>query len=96
MMRKTTNKKDVKQSEILLTFYAYATKHIFNREYKDDKARREYMINYVGDLYKAKDKDILLDIEKELNCSVRPFITECPKCGATMEVMVTPSTTFQQ
>lgn len=96
MMRKTTSKKDIKQSEILLSFYSYAIKYVYNREYKDDKHRREFITNYVGDLYKSKDRDILINIEKELNCSVRPFITECPKCGATMEVIVTPSTTFHQ
>ena len=96
MSRQYITNKQGTMSETLMAYFAYCTKSVKDRQFKDAEHMRRFLINYFSNLYKHKDTKILRQIEKETVSTVKPIKVICPSCGENMEVEVTPSTTFWQ
>ena len=90
-----TNKKGT-MSDTLIAYFTYCTKSVKDRQFKDLKHMRLFLMGYFSDLYKHKDIKILRQIEEETTSKVKPIKAICPTCGENMEVQVTPSMTFWQ
>lgn len=76
--------------------FTYLIKSITGKEFKDETAKREYLFNYIGDLYKNADKKVLEDIQADVSCDISPIKAICPNCDKEVEVYVHPSLTFRQ
>lgn len=96
MSREYITNKEGKVSDTLLAYFAYCTKDVKDRTFKDRKHMLRFLMDYYGSLCKHKDAKILRDIETKTVSSVKPIKVICPKCGENMEVEVTPSMTFWQ
>jgi hypothetical protein len=90
-----TNKKGT-LAETLIAYFAYCTKEVMERQFKDVAHMRRFLIDYYSNLYKHKDVRVLRQIENETTSKVKPIKLICPECGENMEVEVSPSMTFWQ
>ena len=90
-----TNKKGT-MSETLIAYFAYCTKEVKDRQFKDAAHMRRFLMDYFSNLYKHKDVRILRKIETETTSKVKPITAICPVCGENVEVEVSPSVTFWQ
>lgn len=66
------------------------------REFKDRKDRDAYLRSYIGNLWSAKDKKLLKEIVDKTIVKIEPFKLICESCGRETEVLVTPTSNFQQ
>lgn len=96
MSKKYMSNKVNDTSNIVLGYYAYCIKEIKDREFKDRKARDEFLVDYLGNLSMHKDVKILKQIEEETVSLMKPFETICPQCGSLVEVRISPSMNFHQ
>lgn len=69
---------------------------VVGREFKGIKDRNAFLYSYFEDIYRAKDKKILKQISDETVSVIEPFKYTCPICGEVTEVLVTPTSNFQQ
>lgn len=76
--------------------FTYLIKDVSGGEFKDDKQKREFIFDYISELYKDKDQQVLDDIQEDVATDVKPIYTRCPDCGKEVEVYVQPSLTFRQ
>jgi len=90
-----TNKKGT-MSDTLIAYFAYCTKQVKERQFKDTAHMRRFLMEYFANLYKHSDARILRQIERETVSKVKPITVICPSCGENVEVEVTPSQTFWQ
>ena len=81
------------------TFFEYCcacTREIVGRTFKDIDDRNSFLKNYLGNLCTAVDKKVLKAIEDETVVTLKPFVTLCGECGRETEVLVQPTSNFQQ
>ena len=71
-------------------------REIVGREFKDKKDRDSFLKSYINELWSAKDKKILKQIADETIIKIEPFKLICESCGRETEVVVTPTSNFQQ
>ena len=62
----------------------------------EDDFKRKFINDYVGNLYKAEDENLLAQIENDTVVDITPILRTCSNCGGNMEVYVQASLTFQQ
>lgn len=90
------NKIVEKMADLYIGEYTYLIKQIPGREFKDDNARREYLEEYLSDLYLDEDQEVLDQIEADCTSIMSPIKYQCPECNETVEVYVTPSMKFHK
>ena len=71
-------------------------KEVIGEKFLSDDFKRKFLNDYVGDLYKVADEDLLAQIEKDTTSVLIPIKRQCEHCGEMMEVYVQPSLRFQQ
>lgn len=76
--------------------FAYLIKKIEGREFFDDQGMREYLVEYIGALYKPADEEIMNAIEVDTTSILKPLKAKCPDCGKEVEVILNPWLRFQQ
>ena len=96
MSRQYITNKQGTMSETLIAYFAFCTKSVKDRQFKDEAHMRRFLMDYYANLYKHKDVKILRKIESETTSKVKPIKAICPSCGENMEVEVNPSVTFWQ
>lgn len=88
-----------KKTALSDTFFEYCCiciREIVGREFKDRAARDAFLKSYLGDLSLAADKKTLKAIEDETVITIKPFKLLCENCGRETEVLVQPTSNFQQ
>lgn len=85
-----------KMADIYIAQYSYLIKEVIGQKFLSDDFKRKYLNDYIGDLYKVVDEDLLTQIEKETTSILVPIKKPCEHCGEMMEVYVQPSLRFQQ
>ena len=94
--RKYFSAKKFSTTDIYLGYLVLCVTEVVDREFKTKEAMQDFLYNYFGELYMAKDKKILQIIEDKTVSFVKPIKLVCPKCGEVVEVSVSPTTSFQQ
>lgn len=94
--RYIANKDDEEDSEAYIAQFAYLIKQVDGKEFKDIEAQREWLFNYISNLYKPADEETLDSIEKDTTSILKPLKAKCPDCGKEVEVYVSPWMRFQQ
>ena len=90
------NRRQEKIADLYVGLFSYLIVGIKDREFKSEKERREFITDYIGNLYKDSDANILEQIETDMSIILKPIIETCVDCGKQLEVYVNPSMTFQQ
>ena len=57
---------------------------------------REYLVEYIGALYKPADEEVMNAIEVDTTSILKPLKAKCPDCGKEVEVILNPWLRFQQ
>lgn len=83
-------------SSMYTDYMCTCIREIVDRTFKTDKDRNAFLKNYIENLYTAKDKKLLKQIVDETVINIEPFTLVCESCGRETEVLVTPSSNFQQ
>ena len=95
-----SNFNEARREEMLADLYtgmfSYLIIAVKDREYKDDLARREFIVDYIRSLYKDSDSNILDQIENDMSTIMKPITGKCYECNNKLEVYVNPSLRFQQ
>ena len=71
-------------------------REVVGRTFKDLKDRNAFLKSYLENLCMAKDKKTLRQIIDETIIKVEPFRLLCESCGRETEVVVAPTSNFQQ
>lgn len=71
-------------------------REVIGRTFKNDKDRNAFLKDYIDNIYLAKDKKTLKQIIDETIVKVQPFTLLCEACGRETEVVVSPTSNFQQ
>ena len=71
-------------------------REVVGRTFKDTKDRNSFLRGYIENLCMAKDKKILKQIVDETIIKIEPFTLLCESCGRETEVVVSPTSNFQQ
>ena len=95
LFRNNTDKKTA-MSSMYTDYMCVCIREIIGREFKNDKDRDSFLKDYINNLWSAKDKKILKQIVDETIIKVEPFKVICEACGRETEVLVTPTSNFQQ
>ena len=88
-----------KKTALSDTFFEYCcvcTREIVGREFKTKDERDAFLKGYLGSITSATDKKTLKAIEDETVVTIKPFKVICENCGRETEVMVQPTSNFQQ
>ena len=85
-----------KLADLYVGLFSYMIVAIKGQEFKDDASRRAFVSDYISNLYKDSDAQLLDQIETDMSIIMKPIKTTCPSCGSEIEVYVNPSMTFQQ
>ena len=83
-------------SAMYTDYMCACTREIVGRTFKDDRDRNSYLKGYIENLCMAKDKKVLKQIIDETIIKVKPFVLTCEACGRETEVVVRPTSNFQQ
>ena len=94
--RKYFSSKRFDVAEIYLGYLVLCVSDVIDREFKDVEAMQDFLYDYFGNLYMAKDKKVLEQLEEKSVSLVKPFQLVCPNCGEIVEVAVDPTTQFRQ
>lgn len=94
--RKYFSSKRFNVADIYLGYLALCVSEVEDRQFKDVEAMQDFLYDYFGGLYMAKDKKILEQMEENSVSLVKPFKLICPNCGEVVEVAVDPTTQFRQ
>ena len=92
---KKPSKKDA-LSTMYTDYLCACIREINGREFRDEKARNDFLKNLIDGTYMNKHKKVLKQIVDETIVKVKPFTTVCPECGRVVEVEVRPTSNFQQ
>lgn len=92
---KKPSKKDA-LSTMYTDYLCACIREIKGREFRDEKARNDFLKNLIDGTYMNKHKKVLKQIVDETIVKVKPFTTVCPECGRVVEVEVRPTSNFQQ
>lgn len=88
-----------KKTAISDTFFEYCCiciREVIGRTFKDQKDRDSFLKGYLGGLCSGADKKTLKAIEDETVITIKPFTLICEECGRETEVLVQPTSNFQQ
>lgn len=98
MSREFRNHADKKTSlSAMYTDYMCACiREVEGRTFKDERDKNSYLKSYIENLCMAKDKKLLKQIVDETIIKVQPFTLLCEACGRETEVVVRPTSNFQQ
>lgn len=98
MSKEFRNHSDKKSllSSMYTDYMCGCIREIEGRTFKDLKDRNAFLKNYIENLYKAKDKKLLRQIMDETIIKIEPFRLFCESCGRETEVVVAPTSNFQQ
>ena len=94
--RKYFSSKKFSVTDIYLGYLTLCVKEVKDSTFKNRELMQDFLYDYFGNLYMAKDKKILKAIEDKTVSFVEPLKLTCPKCGEIVEVTVSPTTSFQQ
>lgn len=94
--RKYFSAKNFSVANIYLGYLALCVTDVKDRNFKDVEAMHDFLYDYFGELYMAKDKKILTQLEENSVSIVEPLKLVCPHCGEITEVSVDPTVNFQQ
>lgn len=83
-------------SDTFLEYCCVCTREVIGREFKNIEDRDSFLKGYLGGLANAKDKKTLKAIEDETIVTIKPFKLICDNCGRETEVLVQPTSNFQQ
>lgn len=89
-------RKNEKIADLYVALFSYMIVAVKEREYRDADARRAFIRDYIGSLYKDSDAQVLNQIENDMSIILKPVETNCAECGGKIEVYVNPQMTFQQ
>ena len=92
---KKPSKKDA-LSTMYTDYLCACIREIKGREFRDEKARNDFLKDLIDGTYMNKHKKVLKQIVDETIVKVKPFTTVCPECGRVVEVEVRPTSNFQQ
>lgn len=99
-VRHNSNASEEKQGEtnadLYVSQFTYLIKDVVGREFKDVKARRTFVKDYIEGLTSSEDEEVLDKIEIDTTVSAKPFITTCPDCGKEVEVYMNASARFHK
>lgn len=93
--RNNTDKKSA-LSSMYTDYMCGCIREVVGRTFKDLKDRNAFLKNYIENLYMAKDKKLLKQIIDETIVKIEPFKLLCESCGRETEVVVSPTSNFQQ
>ncbi len=94
--RKYFSTKKLNVADIYLGYFVLCVTNVEGREFKNEEAMQDFLYDYFGNLYMAKDKKILDELDEKSASVIVPLKLTCPKCGEIVEVAVNPSYQFQQ
>ena len=83
-------------SAMYVDYMCGCIREIENRVFKNDRDRNAFLRNYIENLWSAKDKKVLQQIIDETIIKIQPFVLLCESCGRETEVVVSPTSNFQQ
>lgn len=93
--RNNSNKQTL-MSSMYTEYLCTCIREVEGRTFKDLKDRNSFLKNYIENLCMAKDKKLAEQIAKETIVTIKPFTLICESCGRETEVVVTPTSNFQQ
>lgn len=93
--RNKSNKKEA-LSTMYTEYMCTCIREVVGRTFKDERDRNSFLRGYIENLYMAKDKKLLKQITEETIIKVQPFTLICESCGRETEVVVNPTSNFQQ
>ena len=93
--RNSASKKDA-MSSMYTEYLCACIREVVGRTFKDLKDRNSFLKGYIENLCMAKDKKLAKQIIEETIVSVKPFTLICESCGRETEVVVAPTSNFQQ
>ena len=93
--RNNTDKKTA-LSTMYVEYMCACIREVVDREFKNKKDRDSFLKSYINDLWSAKDKKLLKEIVEKTIIKIEPFKLICESCGRETEVLVTPTSNFQQ
>ena len=85
-----------KIADIYIAQFSYLIKEVIGEKFLSDDFKRKFLNDYVGDLYKVADEDLLAQIEKDTTSVLRAIKRRGEQCGEMREVYVQRSRRFQQ
>ena len=98
MSREFRNHADKKSalSSMYTDYMCACIREVVDRTFRDDKDRNSFLRSYIENLCMAKDKKLLKQIVDETIIKIEPFTLICESCGRETEVVVSPTSNFQQ
>ena len=93
--RNNSNKQSV-LSTMYTEYLCACIREVEGRTFKDLKDRNSFLKSYIENLCMAKDKKLAKQIIEETTISIQPFTLICESCGRETEVVVSPTSNFQQ
>lgn len=98
MSKEFRNHSDKKHalSAMYVDYLCGCIREVVGRSFKTLKDRNAFLKDYIENLYTAKDKKVLKQIVDETIVKVEPFKLLCESCGRETEVVVSPTSNFQQ
>ena len=93
--RNSTDKKSL-LSSMYIEYLCTCIREVVDRTFKDLKDRNAFLKSYLENLCMAKDKKLLKQIVDETIIKIEPFTLICESCGRETEVVVSPTSNFQQ
>ena len=85
-----------KMDDVYIAQFSYLIKEVIGQSFVSDDFRRKFVYDYISNLYKAEDENLLAQIENDTVVDITPILRTCSNCGGNMEVYVQASLTFQQ
>lgn len=98
MSKEFRNHPDKRNSlaEMYTDYLCVCIRELVDRTFKDDRDRNSFLKGYIENLCMAKDKKVLKEIVDETIIKIKPFTLICDACGRETEVVVRPTSNFQQ
>lgn len=85
-----------KMADVYIAQFSYLIKEVIGQTFISDDFRRKFLYDYVSNLYKVEDEQLLSKIEDDTVVDIIPINRSCSNCGGPMEVYVQASLSFQQ
>lgn len=83
-----------KTADVYVAQFAYLIKDVIGQTFSSNDFKQKFILDYVKDLYKYEDEQILNNIEDDTVIDIKPILRKCVHCGETMELYLQPSMTF--
>ena len=85
-----------KMADVYIGQFDYLIKEVVGQTFISEDHKRKFIHDYICNLYKWVDTNLLEQIEETTAVSILPIQRNCPNCGENMEVYVNASMNFQQ